>query len=405
MWALVALLLLTLSGVGLGAPPTLPRAGSDFVQDEVLVKFATGIDPVRIAQEAGARIHRRIGSLPIYVLKVPRGMVGRTISTLSRSSVVEFAEPNGFLYALGVPNDPYITTCYPSSDGRCTTQWAWGVVHAYEAWDVATGSTAVRVAVVDTGIDVGDPNGFPPDEGHEDLTTCQSIIAQSFISGESGNDDNGHGTHIAGTIGACTNNATGVAGANWAVQLMGVKVLDFFGSGTDADVAAGIAWAADNGARVINLSLGGGPSSTLQAAVDYAWGKGAVLACAAGNNGTTDFVYPAAYPNCIAVAATDENDVRAPFSTYGTWVSVGAPGVHILSTMQDNFYWCFLCWGLGYFPTYDSLSGTSMATAFVSGLAALIWARGLCTTNACVRSEIETTADPVAGTGTYWRNG
>ncbi len=387
-------------GVG-AAAPRAPAVRGESVDDEVLVSFKREADQPAVARSVGARVHRRLGNLPVHVLKVPRGTVENVVLTLRRHQDVEFAEPNGFLHTLVVPNDPFITSCYLASDGTCTTQWAWERVQAYQAWDITRGSATVKVAVVDTGIDVGDPNGFPPDAGHEDLD-CQSIIIKSFISGESGNDDNGHGTHVAGTIGACTDNATGVAGANWAVQLMGVKVLDFSGSGTDADVAAGIAWAADNGAKVINLSLGGGPSSTLQIAVDYAWNKGAVLACAAGNNGTTVLVYPAAYPNCIAVAATDRNDMRAVFSTYGTWVSVAAPGVQILSTLQDDFFWCFLCYWFGYSTTYDSLSGTSMATAFVSGLAALIWARGSCATNACVRNKIESTADPIPGTGTLW---
>ncbi|HEY8152312.1 MAG TPA: S8 family serine peptidase, partial [Vicinamibacteria bacterium] len=210
-----------------------------------------------------------------------------------------------------------------------------------------------------------------------------------------------------GTIGACSNNATGVAGANWAVQLMGVKVLDYSGSGSLSAVASGIRWSADNGAKVINLSLGtSSPFKTLERAVNYAWNKGSVLACAAGNDGTGARTYPAAYTNCISVAATDENDAKADFSNYGaSWVDVAAPGVNILSTMQDQWDWCFLCYGYGYLEGYDALSGTSMATPHVAGLAALVWARGECTTNTCVRAKIESTADPIPGTGTYWKYG
>jgi thermitase len=189
--------------------------------------------------------------------------------------------------------------------------------------------------------------------------------------------------------------------------LMGVKVLDYSGSGSLSAVASGIRWSADNGAKVINLSLGT-PSrfKTLERAVNYAWTRGAVLACAAGNAGTAAKTYPAAYTNCIAVAATDQNDAKAYFSNYGAgWVDVAAPGVDILSTIQDTWEWCFLCYGYGYLPGYDSRSGTSMATPHVAGLAALVWARGQCTTNSCVRSKIESTADPISGTGTYWRYG
>ncbi len=391
------------------APVAVPGASGDQLPDEVLVSVKAGADLPEIARAAGARVHGEIEGLGVHVLKVRPGLVSRVVRALSRNPQVEFAEPNGYLHAFPNPNDPYDdTTCYATSGGACLTQWAWAKVNAYAAWDVTTGSSAVRVAVVDTGIDVGDPtNLFPDLTGHEDIVACQTPIIQSFVAGETGNDDNGHGTHVAGTIGACTDNGVGVAGANWAVQLMGVKVLDYSGSGSLSAVASGIRWAADNGAKVINLSLGTStPFKTLERAVNYAWNKGAVLACAAGNAGTSAKTYPAAYANCIAVAATDQNDVKADFSNYGaTWVDVAAPGVQILSTMQDQFDWCFLCYAYGYFEGYDALSGTSMATPHVAGLAALVWARGQCTTNACVRGKIESTADPIPGTGTYWKYG
>ncbi len=400
------------SGAGLGAPAVDSRPAADRVPDEVLVSFARDVSPAVVARSVGARLHGRLEGLGVYVLKVPAGSVEGTIRALTHNPLVEFAEPNGLLHTFDDPDDPYDnTTCYWTSVNVCTTQWAWAVVRAYQAWDVTKGSAAVTVAVVDTGIDVGDPNYWWPDyTGHPDLVSCRQsnpIIIKSFVSGESGNDDHGHGTHVAGTIGACTNNAAGVAGANWAVRLMGVKVLDYSGSGTLSAVASGIRWAADNGARVINLSLGTDtPYKTLERAINYAWNRGAVLACAAGNSGTTARTYPAAYTNCIAVAATDSSDTRASFSSYGaSWVDVAAPGVGILSTVQDDWTWCFLCYWYGYFPEYDALSGTSMAAPHVAGLAALVWATGTCATNACVRARIESTADPIPGTGSYWAYG
>src|SRR5713226_1848250 len=288
---------LVVSGAGLGAPLAAPQSGGpgdnaqNEVQDEILVSFAPDVDPAVVARSVGAKIHRHIEGLGVYVLKVPRGSVRGTLRALEHNALIQFAEPNGYVHAFGTPNDPYINnaTCYWTSDNTCTSQWAWAKVHANQAWDVTTGSASVRVAVVDTGIDVGDPNYWWPDyTGHPDLVGCQSIIIKSFVSGESGNDDNGHGTHVAGIIGACTNNGIGVAGANWSVQLMGVKVLDYSGSGTISAVASGIQWAADNGAKVINLSLGtSSPYRTLERAINYAWNKGAVLACAAGNSGNT----------------------------------------------------------------------------------------------------------------------
>ncbi len=410
---LSASLVVTLIASGAGAQPQSrslpPSARGDHVSDEVLVAFREDVNPTVVARAVGARVSGVLPGLGVHILKVPAGSVEGTVRALTHNPMVEYAEPNGYLHAFVTPDDPYVSTCYTTSHDGCVIQWSWARVNAYGAWGVTTGSASVRVAVVDTGIDVGDPNYpyFPDLTGHEDIVSCQAPIIQSFVSGESGDDDNGHGTHVAGIIGACTNNTKGVAGANWSVQLMGVKVLDYSGSGTLSAVASGIRWAADNGAKVINLSLGTStPYKTLARAVNYAWNKGAVLACAAGNDGSTARTYPAAYTNCIAVAATDPTDTKASFSSYGAdWVDVAAPGVGILSTIQDDFNWCFLCYWYGYFPGYDALSGTSMATPHVAGLAALVWARGECTTNVCVRNKIESTADPIPGTGTYWQWG
>lgn len=384
---------LTAAALATGAPsaPATHLSG-DFVPDELLVKFASGVAPEPVARAVGARIIDRISALGVHVLKVPPGTLEATLLALSRNPLVEYAEVNGIATALIIPTDPYAdgVTCYNSSHHGCVSQWAWGKIQAYDAWGITTGSTGVKIAVVDTGID----------SAHPDLPSLAPGV--NFVTkGDPPEDDNGHGTHVAGTIGALTNNARGVAGLNWSISLVPVKVLDASGSGTYSAVANGITWAADNGAKVINLSLGGSvPSKTLGAAVKYAWNKGAVLACAAGNSGTQQKLYPAAYTNCIAVAATDENDQKASFSNYGQWVDVAAPGVHILSTMPNSPV--YLTAQYGYYQDYDSLSGTSMATPHVAGVAGLIWASGLCSTNTCVRSRIETTADPIPGTGTFW---
>ncbi len=387
-------LVLMWSGSGLGAPAA-PQAAGGFVPDEVLVKFEPGADPGATARAVGARLHDRIPALDVYVLKVPAGAVEGTVLALSHNTQVEYAEPNGIATAFVVPNDTYVTSYYPSSHSGNVLQWAWAKVQAYAAWDITTG-TGVRVAVVDTGIDNSNPE-------------LPAVVAQKdFINNDSNaEDDNGHGTHVAGTIGALTNNGEGVAGANWSVSLLAAKVLNASGSGSYSAVANGITWAADNGAKAINLSLGGYlPSSTLKSAVDYAWKKGAVLACAAGNDGMNWKLYPAAYANCIAVAATDENDNKASFSNYGSWVDVAGPGVRILSTMPNSTV--YLNTQYGYYQNFDVLNGTSMATPHVAGLAGLVWASGICGTPgsaSCVRNRIESTADKIAGTGTYWKWG
>jgi thermitase len=186
---------------------------------------------------------------------------------------------------------------------------------------------------------------------------------------------------------------------------MAGKVLDAYGYGTWTSVSNGIVWAADNGANVINMSLGGSSgSTTLKNAVDYAWNRGVVIACSAGNNGTSTKTYPASYTNCIAVAATDKNDKKASFSSYGAaWVDVAAPGDAVLSTMPNTLV--TLNTDYGYKMNYDGLSGTSMAAPHVAGLAGLVWASGKCTTASCVRSRIEANADRITGTYLYWRWG
>jgi serine protease len=171
-------------------------------------------------------------------------------------------------------------------------------------------------------------------------------------------DDNGHGTHVAGIAAAVTDNGTGVAGVSWGAQIMPVKVLNAGAGGTFDDVAQGIIWAVDNGAQVINLSLGGTTNSpVLQSAIAYAYSQGVVVVAAAGNSNSA-VLYPAAYDPVIAVAASDASDNRAGFSNYGPEVDVTAPGVNINSTALGG--------------GYENRSGTSMAAAFVTGEVALL---------------------------------
>src|SRR3989449_3317471 len=194
-----------------------PEDKGGHVADEVLVAFRDEGHAPAVARAVGARVGRVLGGLGVYVLKVPAGSVEGTVRALTHNPMVEYAEPNGYLHAFVTPNDPYVTACYTTSHDGCVVQWSWSTVNAYGAWDVTTGGASVRVAVGETGIDVAEPTYpyFPDLTGHEDIVSCQSPIIQSFVSGESGDDDNGHGTHVAGIIGACTNNSKGVAGANW----------------------------------------------------------------------------------------------------------------------------------------------------------------------------------------------
>ncbi|MBI4788328.1 MAG: peptidase S8 [Chloroflexi bacterium] len=369
-------------------------SGGPNAPDEVLVSLVNGADAAAIARSVGAQATHQT-RLGVWIFMVPAGTADLVAATLRTNPQVIYAEPNGVVSVFADPNDPHDnTTCYSSSKAGCIMQWSWAKIQAYQGWDIHKGSATVKIAVVDTGID----------NSHPDLPTMTS--QKNFIvpSNPAAEDDNGHGTHLAGTIGALTNNGEGVAGMDWSVSLRSVKVLHNTGYGSISTLADGITWAADNGAKVINISLGSTTASTTLAnAVTYAWNHGAVLVCAAGNNGNTKFTYPAYYANCIAVAATDSKDAKASTSTTGTWVDVAAPGVNILSTMPNTTV--YLNTTGAYKTTYDAMSGTSMAAAHVSGLAGLIWASGKCSTNTCVRYLIENNADAISGTGKSWAKG
>lgn len=398
----VSALILSASSVGVGAPAT-PRTGRMFVPDEVLVKFGPDVNPAVFARSIGARVHGRIPALDVHVLKVPTGRVEAIVRSLSNHPLVEYIEPNGIATVVLDPNDPYDNTVPYDSTSGPIMQWAWATVQAYQAWDSTTGSSSVKVCVVDTGVDNSNP----------DLPTFLAGDQIDYVNNDTiAEDDHGHGTHVAGTIAALTNNGNGVAGAgaNWNVRLLAAKVLNAEGSGSYAAVAQGITWCANQGAKAINISLGGyAGSRTLQKAVNYASNRGSVLACAAGNDGWWFRLYPAAYANCIAVAATDQTDSIAWFSNWdASWVDVAAPGVAILSTMPNSPVTMNTSWG--YKQDYDALNGTSMATPHVTGLAGLVWAKGnACgngsSTATCVRSKIETNADQISGTGSYWKYG
>ncbi len=240
------------------------------------------------------------------------------------------------------------------NDPLRSQQWALDQVSFEATWPVTRGG-GVIVAVIDSGV-LG---------SHQDL--AGSVLpGKDYVQGGSDGriDPNGHGTHVAGIIAAHVNNAAGIAGGAPDVRILPVRVLDANGGGVASNVAKGIIWAADHGARVINLSLGGGQSPGMQQAIQYANAKRAVVVAAAGNAGDSGNapMYPAAYPEAIAVAAVDSNLSHPSFSNTGSYVDVAAPGVGIVST-----------WGSS--PTaYASATGTSMATPYASAAAALIYA-------------------------------
>jgi hypothetical protein len=302
-------------------------------------------------------------------LRVLSSRASQLHEALARDPRVLAVEGEHRLHAALTPNDPY-----------WGLQWGPDKIDAPAAWNVTTGSASVVVAVLDSGVDVDHPdlvgqlwvnpgevagNGLD-DDGNgkvDDVNGWRfNHIGSTPYESNDIDDEYGHGTHVSGIVGAAGNNGLGVAGVAWESPIMTVRVLDAAGNGWYSDVAAGVVYAVDNGAQVINLSLGGpDDDALLRDAIGYAHAHGVLVAAAAGNgsSGDYDVLYPAAYDTPVAVAASTPSDYRASFSRYGPQVDLTAPGQTIYST------------GMG--GSYYYSSGTSMATPHVSGLAALIW--------------------------------
>lgn len=270
-----------------------------------------------------------------------------------------------------VVNNPIVE--YVELDGKVkasSQMTPWGVSHvkATDVHQMGVTGRGIKVGVLDTGIDYM----------HEDLRV---IGGATFVEGSTDYlDDNGHGTHVAGTV-AALNNTIGVLGTATQASLYAIKVLDEYGSGNYSDVVAGIEWAITNQINILNMSFGGSSSSlTLQAAVDKAYNSGLLLIASAGNNGYDrkgTITYPAAYDSVIAVGAVDQNNKRASFSSVGRELELMAPGVEIQSTIPGGF---------------AVKSGTSMAAPHVTGVAALLWEAKSGLTNVQVRNTLNITA-------------
>jgi thermitase len=329
--------------------------GRAFVRGELIVSFEPGLsdDAKNRAVEAqAARVERSIPEIGVQVLSFPRiaGRAGerqdealmRVKEALEEAPGVEAVDFNYLRRVNYVPND-----------ARFGKQYALRRIKASRAWNETRGSLGTKIAIVDSGIR----------DSHPDLNA--KVVAQrDFVNGDRKAEDTlGHGTHVAGIAAAETNNGTGTAGVCPECTLMAAKVVGRNGTGTTADAIAGIVWSAKNGAKVINVSIGAyGYVKAEHDAVKYAAGKGAVLIAAAGNDNVSTKTYIAAYPEVIAVAATNNVNRRAKFSNKGRWVDVAAPGVGIVSTFPSR--------------GYRSLSGTSFSAPHVAGVAGLLASQG-----------------------------
>jgi len=348
-----------------------PAGAAEFVPGEVLVKSNLPLPPAAVAavlRLTGGVVIEHNPSLGLYRLRLPEEVDVRQASTLYNALPwVEYAEPNYIVRAAISPDDPFYSP---------KQSWYYDIINAPAGWDIERGRSAIIVAVLDTGVDLDHPdlesklwinarevvgNDMDDDDNGciDDVHGCNFVALPP--SSDPG-DDHGHGTMVAGILGARSNNGLGVAGTAWGVTLLPVKVLDSTGAGTASDVAQGIVYAAKSGAQVINLSMARpSPSRALEGAVKEAHDVfGAILVGASGNEGQEGVGYPAAYPGVIAVSAFDRSDPnsRASFSNWGPEVNVAAPGVGVFSTHLNG--------------GYATGEGTSFATAFVSGLVALI---------------------------------
>jgi thermitase len=366
-----------------------------YAPGQVLVKFKSNITSKKrkaILKRLRGQEVKSLAGIGVSVIALPNNTSPLSaVESFAKESQVEFAEPNYIYYAFDHGDNDYLP-----NDFLFSNQWGPKKIQAPGAWRLLankSGSTpcppteTVNVAICDTGIDLD----------HEDLKDKITKV-MNFTGSPTPDDLFGHGTHVAGIAAAATDNAAGVgtggvAGVGFCAKLFNVKVLDDNGSGFLSGIADGIRWAADNGADVINLSLGASfGATTLKSAVDYAWGKGTIVVAAAGNSGNTVRNYPAAYPNAIAVAATNSNNQRASFSTFGDWVDIAAPGVDILSTFPNHQN------AIGPM-NYGSLDGTSMASPHVAGVAALVIAMFPGKDAAFIRNQLQSTADALPGLG------
>ncbi|MBX0318450.1 S8 family peptidase [Shouchella clausii] len=314
-----------------------------FHENQAVVKLPPQINGNEWAQKKGYEL--LADNHPFYIVKDGNKELQRLIEDLQQDETVLFAEPN---YAFSNQVRTVEKKVEPNDEYFKPYQWNLKQIHADDGWNFANG-TDTTIAIIDTGVD---PN-------HPDLKGKLTEGYNAIDDSSDYKDTNGHGSHVAGIAAAVTNNIDGVAGVSWQSKIMPIKVLDENGEGSSYSVARGIYWAVDHGADVINMSLGDYyHSDLLYEAIQYADKHDVVIVSASGNDNSEEPMYPAVYPEVITVAAVDQDRNRSFFSNFGDHVDLAAPGENIPSTYKDN--------------QYAVLSGTSMASPHVAGLAALL---------------------------------
>jgi len=384
----ICLIIVLVLGTGL----TYARSGTDVKATErVVITLDSQIykdNVIKAVQEKGGIFVRETLSKELIFI-IPAAYLNNQISILTIPGAAYIEEDRQIKLPTPQVNKISIIGSNIQStpnDPLYSQQWGIPMIEANKAWDNTTGDRKVIVAVIDTGVDYT----------HEDLASVNKSIGWDFVNNDANPmDDNGHGTHVAGIIAATMNNRKGVVGVAPNITVMPIKVLNSAGSGYESDVADGIRWAADHGAKIISMSLGGDlPDPQTYEATRYAFfTKGVLIIAAAGNSGLNQPSFPGAYPWVIAVGALDSSGRRASYSQYGNFVDITAPGSNIISTVPKGT--CELCDPSG----YSSLSGTSMATPYVSGVAALYWSHNMSLNNKQVAYMLLKSADDLGTPG------
>ena len=405
----IVLILCLVGGLDVRAGKEYPaRPGEEVVANELIVRLMPGVTAATLFAKylPGAQI-QAMAHGEVFRIRVPGGLPSGVSARIAADLDVDFVEPNRIRHAtVEAPNDPN----YPSS-------WWFPAVQALPAWSLlpgqyltaaTAGTGRVKVAVLDTGADCTHPDfinagGTSTDSaqgGQLMFSASQAIVATTIVNPACAwQDDHGHGTHVTGIVAAATSNGIGVSGLGYPVQVIEYKVLDSTGSGSDTDIMKAIEAAADAGAQVVSMSLGGtGYSSTLQTAINYAWQRNTLVVAAAGNDGKSEVFFPAGANHAVGVSATDSGNNLAYFSNFGNAVQLAAPGMGILST-APSYSGTSQGW-----LNYVSLSGTSMATPFVSGLAGLVAMATPSATAAAILQRMEQSASSTTTGGGWEQN-
>lgn len=369
--AAVGLASLQLSSAANNGPESTPSdspaaATAQLVAEQIVVRYKPQADlgALRMAiSQAGASENSDLRNLRVKVLKVKPSERQAVLERLRADPRVEYAEPDAIAYAdVTRPNDP-----------EYDRQWNWTATLTDVLWDKHKGNNMV-IAVVDSGINAG----------HPDLAG-KLVAGYDFVQNDTTpQDDDKHGTMVGGIVGAISNNNLGVAGGCWNCRVMPLRVLDGVNGAAASNIAKAVQFAADNGAKIINLSLSGsGNSEVEQTAIDYATSKGVLVVASAGNESTDEARRPARYDNVISVAATSPLDTLASYSSFGSTVDIAAPGYARTLDFDSN--------------GYVNAEGTSMASPTVAAILAVLWSAFPNATPAALRQAVTASAEPCCG--------